>query len=69
MVSLKSYEETRLECPLVDGRPIHCDDCLENSDIVDGDMSDRCVPEEFKEKKNWKDICLKCKWHNAAFLK
>lgn len=50
-------------CPLVD-RKIEDIDCIENRDIVDGMIVETSLPEEYKEKKDWKDICRKCSWHN-----
>lgn len=49
-------------CPLVDQR-IENIDCIENSDAVDGIIKKETVPEKFKRKPEWKQICKKCKWH------
>lgn len=52
-----------VDCPLVD-RKIEDIDCIENREIVDGNLIEECMPECYKKKENWKDICKKCKWHN-----
>lgn len=49
-------------CPLVDQR-IENIDCIENSDAVDGIIKKETVPEKFKRKPEWEQICKKCKWH------
>ena len=50
-------------CPLVD-RKIEDIDCIENRDDVDGMLVESSLPDEYKRKINWKDICRKCQWHN-----
>ncbi|WP_162610626.1 hypothetical protein [Blautia sp. An249] len=50
-------------CPLVD-RKIEDIDCIENRDVVDGMLVESSLPDEYKRKINWKDICRKCQWHN-----
>ena len=54
---------TEVLCPLTD-RVISNIDCIENRDIIDGFFKMECLPEEFKIKNNFKEICRKCKWHN-----
>ena len=49
-------------CPLVDEN-IEPIDCIENSDAIDGIITKETIPERFKKKPNWKEICKKCKWH------
>ena len=49
-------------CPIVDHR-IEKLDCIENSDAVDGIIKKETVPEKFKRKPEWEQICKKCKWH------
>lgn len=49
-------------CPLVDEK-IENIDCIENSDAVDGMLKKDFVPERFKKKPEWEEICKKCKWH------
>lgn len=52
-----------LYCPLIESNvdPI---DCLENIDIIDGFISDEShIPDKFKAKGNWKEICKSCKDH------
>ena len=50
-------------CPLVDAE-IENIYCIENSDAVDGMLKKDSVPERFKKKSEWEDICKNCKWHN-----
>lgn len=54
---------TEVLCPLAD-RVISDIDCIENRDIIDGFFKMECLPEEFKAKSDFKEICRKCKWHN-----
>lgn len=49
-------------CPLV-GQKIENVDCIENSDAVDGIIRKDSVPERFKKKSDWEEICKNCKWH------
>lgn len=51
-----------IKCPLVDDA-IDIGDCVVYSDVVSGMLKEKCIPERFKEKKNWKDICKNCKYH------
>jgi len=45
-------------CPLVD-KLIEVIDCIENRDLAESS-----VPNEYKKKNNWKEICKKCKYFN-----
>lgn len=56
-------KDNEVECPLV-GRRIEAIDCVENTDAVEGMLKKDSIPEEFKKKENWIDICKNCKWHN-----
>ena len=50
-------------CPLIDA-DIDSGDCIENTDIIDGFISDEShIPERFKVKSNWREICKSCKDH------
>lgn len=44
----------KIKCPLVDDwiSPI---DCMENQDV-----NERFIPEQFKRKNDWKNICQRC---------
>jgi len=43
-------------CPLLDQKISKCD-CMENR------YTKECtIPEKFKQKENWKDICKNCKY-------
>lgn len=50
-------------CPLIDA-DTNPSDCIENIDIIDGFISDEShIPEKFKTKDNWKELCKSCKYH------
>ncbi|MBR6336186.1 MAG: hypothetical protein IKR76_00480 [Ruminococcus sp.] len=56
-----------IKCPLVD-KDIYEIDCLENIDIIDEFISsEEHIPDEFKAKPNYKDICKKCAFHNSTW--
>lgn len=44
-------------CPLVD-RTITIDDCMENRETIE-----ESIPDEYKQKKDWKEICKNCKYY------
>ena len=50
--------EDKIICPLVDSE-IEIIDCVENRDI-----KEVCIPEKYKKKENWKDICKNCEYYN-----
>ena len=50
-------------CPLVD-EMIEDIDCIENADVADKMITEQNMPEKFKKKEKWRDICKNCKWHN-----
>ncbi len=52
-----------VHCPLL-SREIEDIDCIENRDIVDGNLDEKFLPEEFKSRRDWKSICRECKWHD-----
>ena len=49
--------EDKIVCPLVDYK-IDIVDCMENRDI-----KEESIPEEYKKKENWKDVCKNCKYN------
>lgn len=56
-----------VKCPLTD-KEIDSFDCLENTDIIDemyGNKSN--IPDEFKVKPDYKEICKKCKYHESTW--
>ena len=55
--------EDTLRCPLIDGT-ITPSDCIENVDIVNGIILEYSMPDKFKVKKDWKEICKNCKYHD-----
>ena len=48
-------------CPLVDAK-IDTGECVENTDVVRGIIKEYTMPEEYKQKENWKEICKNCKY-------
>jgi len=55
------------KCPLVD-RDIESGDCLEITEVVDEMVGNESyIPDEFKKKNNYKEICKKCKQHVSAW--
>lgn len=55
--------DDRVYCPVLD-REIEDIDCIENRDIVDGNLDERFLAEGFRKRKDWKSACRKCEWHN-----
>lgn len=49
--------DDRILCPLVNEK-IDIVDCMENRDT-----REESIPKKYKIKKNWKEICKKCKYH------
>ncbi len=43
-------------CPLVD-KKIENIDCVENADAADGIIKKEAVPERFKQKPEWEQVC------------
>ena len=56
-------EHDRVMCPLVE-EMIENIDCIENSDAVDGLIKKSSVPDRFKRKPEWENICMECQWLN-----
>ncbi|UTB43638.1 hypothetical protein NKF89_04965 [Agathobacter rectalis] len=56
-------EGNTILCPLVDDI-IEDIECIENRDVVDEMITEESLPNKYKRKSNWKEICRKCKWHN-----
>lgn len=48
--------DTTVLCPLIDGF-IDGFDCMENQSI-----KEVAIPEKYKQKLDWKEICKQCKW-------
>lgn len=51
------FNEENVLCPLIDGiiTPV---DCMENREI-----REESIPDKFKHKPNWKEICKNCKYY------
>ena len=57
------------KCPLID-EMIDSGDCLEITDIVDEMFGNESyIPDRFKVKPDYKEICKKCKNHSSAWSK
>ena len=50
-------------CPLVDDE-IENVECITNASCIDGMLNFSVMPEKFKLKENYEEICKSCKWHN-----
>lgn len=50
-------------CPLIDD-DIKDIDCIENRDCIDGFIKLSSMPDKYKVKDNYIDICKKCKYHD-----
>ena len=50
--------EDKIICPLVDVK-IDIIDCMENRDIKED-----FIPEKYKQKEDWKEICKNCQYYN-----
>lgn len=48
--------DSNIFCPLIDAEINICD-CSENRDV-----REEAIPQRFKEKENWKEICKNCKY-------
>ncbi len=56
-------EDRQVFCPLVDEK-IEDIDCIENSDVVEEMILEENMPDKYKKKNDWKNICKNCQWHN-----
>lgn len=52
-----------IRCPLVDNELIPDEDCFLMTTIADGMTPEECIEKKYREKKNFKGICLKCPNH------
>ena len=50
---------SRVMCPLID-EMLSAGDCVAVTDITDGFIKERVLQDRFKEKENWREICLSC---------
>ena len=50
-------------CPLIDSI-IDSGECVENSDVASSLIKEQSLPEIYKQKENWREICIKCKYHD-----
>ncbi len=55
--------EDQIKCPLIDDM-IDIGDCVVCSDVARGMIKEDLIPDRFKKKNNWGDICSACKYHN-----
>lgn len=57
-------DSNEVMCPLVD-RNIDIADCIENVDCIDGFIVLTSLPEKYKQKNNYIEICKNCKYHDV----
>lgn len=50
-------------CYLVD-EYIEAFECIENSAVADREIIEKCLPNKYKAKRAWGELCVACKWHN-----
>ena len=50
-------------CPLVD-RTIEDIECIEARDVADRLIRENFIPDEYRKKEQWREICKKCKYHD-----
>ena len=60
---MESNVPERVPCPLVD-EMIDDIDCMENSDVARGLIKPDTMPEIYKQKENWREICRRCEWYD-----
>lgn len=51
-----------IRCPLIDDM-LEIGDCVVYSDVASGMLNENCIPDEFRQKEKWRDICNACKYH------
>lgn len=52
-----------IKCPVVE-RKIDIGDCVVIVDVCDGAIKERVLGDEILEKKNWREICRACEYHD-----
>ena len=57
-------ENENRKCPLFDGEMISFDDCVENCTIAEGFLKPDNLPDKVKKKKDFREICISCKYHD-----
>ena len=60
--NLEEEMKDKIGCPLTDGM-IELMDCVVCSDTASGMLKEYCIPDKFKQKRNWRDICKNCIYH------
>jgi hypothetical protein len=61
---LNEYPDN-VPCPLVD-TAIDCGDCIENQTVTDGGLAESSMPEAYKLKREWIQICKACGYHEYS---
>jgi hypothetical protein len=56
-------ENDTIMCPLIDSE-IEIGDCVVYTDVADKMLKESCIPEKFRENKNWREVCRKCEYHD-----
>ena len=55
--------ENKIKCPLIDGE-IEIIECIVNIDCISGMIKIENMPDKFKVKKDYKNICKNCRYHD-----
>ncbi len=61
MSNLQNEYPKQVLCPLVDSN-IEDIDCIENQDVVKHLVTEKSMPQKYKQKENWREICEQCKY-------
>ena len=56
--------ENNRQCPLMDNNTISFTECIENCSVVEGFLKPTNLPEIARQKENFREICLACKYHD-----
>lgn len=56
-------ENNFVRCPLIEAE-IEDIECIEVTDVAEQLLKETVIPEKFRKKENWKEICKGCRWHN-----
>lgn len=59
-----SYPQT-LNCPLCN-EIINDYECIENQAVANDEIIEKSLPVRFKQKENWRNICLNCKYFETG---
>ena len=63
MTDSNMIPENKIKCPLID-EEIEIIECIVNSDCISGMIKTENIPDKFKIRKDYKNICKNCEYHN-----